>query len=199
MSFLEEDTIYIAEEKDFTTLSVVKYFPNMVQVHGFSQPLNLIDFEVIDRGEVLEYRTENHKILFRLLTPESFAETFPEQRRTFFSTEDIQEAFLKRMERMYSVAEAQDSTYAFTLEDGEDTSRRVLELLQLTDEGTISYRENGQWHDMNEREEYPTIHDKDMFFVEPENVQDAIQMWDGSEDNEDGLSESDVTQYAAFQ
>lgn len=195
MSFLEEDTWYIAEKDSVTELVHVSYYPGIVMVYGYTQPIKLSEPEVIEHGEVLEYRDKEQSILFRLLTPESFAETFPKQKRTFDNTEIIQEFFWHQKDKENAVELLEENTYAFTIED---ESRTVLELLQLNIDGTISFRENRQWTNMNDRDEYPTIHDLDLMFIDPENAVEAIEVWDNNESEEDGLTESDVSRYAAL-
>lgn len=120
---------------------------------------------------------------------------FPLSHRVFATVEDLEEKIAMAIEagQSYDVNMGTSETvFSFTY-DGDD----ALELIRVDDEGEMVYRENGDWVAVGDNE-MPTIFDRDLIDIEPEDVAKAIAVWDEKSRGAQGVRKDDLLPFAAL-
>lgn len=123
---------------------------------------------------------------------------FPNLIRTFLSTESL-EAFARKeiaLSDSYTPNTLPDEVVSFTIDDGKNG--KVLELIRETLEGQLYVRENHNWTRLT-GDDHPTIMDKDLVRVEPEDIPTAVQVWDKASEQGSDLTRNDILTMAASQ
>ena len=121
---------------------------------------------------------------------------FPLSFRKFETVEDLEEKIAMALEsgNTYEVNMGQEGpVFSFTY-DGDE----ALELIRVDDEGEMVYRENGDWVPVREGEEMPTIFDRDLIDIEPDDVEKAIALWDEKSGSAGGVQKDDLLPFAAL-
>lgn len=121
---------------------------------------------------------------------------FPLSPRTYARVEDLEEKIAMSLEsgNTYEVRESDgdDTVFSFTF-DGEE----ALELIRVDSEGEMTLREDGDWKPV-EGENNPTIFDRELIDIEPDDVSAAVAFWDKNTRNADGVKKADMLPFAAL-
>lgn len=121
---------------------------------------------------------------------------FPLSPRTYATVEDLEEKIAMSLEsgNAYSTVEksGDDTVFSFTY-DGDE----ALELIRVDSDGEMTYRDNGDWTPV-EGEDNPTIFDRDLIDIEPDDVSAAVAVWDKNTRNADGVKKEDMLPFAAL-
>lgn len=121
---------------------------------------------------------------------------FPFSPRTYASVEDLEEKIAMSIEsgNTYTVRETDgdDTVFSFTY-DGDE----ALELIRVDSDGEMTYRDNGDWTPV-EGEDNPTIFDRDLIDIEPDDVSAAVAVWDKNARNASGVKKEDMLPFAAL-
>lgn len=121
---------------------------------------------------------------------------FPLSFRKFATVEDLEEKIAMALEsgNTYEVNMGQDGpVFSFTY-DGEE----ALELIRVDDDGEMVYRENGNWVPVGEGDDLPTIFDRDLIDIEPDDVDKAVSVWDEKSRTASGVRKDDLLPFAAL-
>lgn len=122
---------------------------------------------------------------------------FPLSHRTFATVEDLEEKIAMALEsgNTYTVREESNdpTVFSFTY-DGDD----ALELIRVDSDGEMTYRENGEWKPVDNAEDFPTIFDRDLIDIEPDDVDKAVAVWDKNSRGEAGVKKEDLLPFAAL-
>lgn len=161
--------------------------------------LDVEDFDEEYNEEDQSFRYSSGDYVYDVwpLTIENFQEFFPGQIRTFKDDFDLRDFIDRTLKGIY-MADDVEYMYAVTVDDGEEGSREVLELVRLNAAGDMEYREANNWVAMEGDGEYPTIYDKHMIFIASENETDVLELWDAKELEDSSVAESEITGYAAL-
>lgn len=116
---------------------------------------------------------------------------FPNSLKTFNNfdvlVDNIKEAILAT-----GTTESSD-TFSYTI----DTNNNVLELIKITADGDIAYRENGDWTLLSPDEEAPTIFDQKIVDVDPTLLEKAITNYDTNQVEGTDQTLEDVSEYVS--
>lgn len=122
---------------------------------------------------------------------------FPLSPRTYLTVEDLEEKIAMSLEsgNSYTSVErdGEPTVFSFTY-DGEE----ALELIRVDAAGEMTYREDGDWIPVRGGENHPTIFDRDLIDIEPDDVDKAIAVWDNNTKNESGVKKEDLLPFAAL-
>lgn len=121
---------------------------------------------------------------------------FPLSPRKFRTVEDLEEKIAMSLEsgNTYTSVErsGDDTVFSFTY-DGDE----ALELIRVDSEGEMTYRDGGEWVPV-EGENHPTIFDRDLIDIEPDDVSEAVAFWDENTRGEAGVKKDDMLPFAAL-
>lgn len=128
------------------------------------------------------------------LTLETPQEVWPGATRTFPTLDHVEEMAVTALKNAdsYTPNEAPPEIVDFTLDD----KGNVLELLKTTDDGDMFYWENGDWQQVKNEGDYPTIYDRPLLEVERDDIGLAIQFWTKAQESGQHVTKDDVTRFA---
>lgn len=204
-AFLEERTPYIIERGGVHYIGDARFDPSF-EVDRFyitseGKTLHVDDFDETyhEDEQRFEYSSPKGDRTYYVypLTIENFRKFFPEQIRTFKDDFDLRDFVKRNMKGVY-VADDPEFMYAVTVDDGEEGTREVLELIRMNAEGDMEYRDNVSWIPVVGDEEMPTIYDRHMIFIATEDESTVVELWDSKEQEDVSIMEADITDYAAL-
>lgn len=150
-----------------------------------------------DDGLELSSTLDNYPVYYlKNLSLEDTRKIFPESHREFESIDVMEEFVAKKLleEMSYTVPEVNDTTYSFTLDDN-DT---VLEMIYTNPDGDMFYRSDGEWVEIGVDDEMPTVFDRLLIDVLPEDNEKAVEFWDNASQNENDVTKAEITKFAAL-
>lgn len=137
----------------------------------------------------------------RLADPEVLERSKGKKNEDYYDPEAAEE-FLKAMDEYEEVPpEAVTAAGEPQEEEGDDPvlsplyftvdeSGAVLELVKADDEG-LFIRIEGEWVDISDEEEFPTVYEQDMHFANDE----SVSHWDSELEENDNLKLEDISDY----
>lgn len=147
---------------------------------------------------VIAFHSPTYESTFALkrVTLDDAKTAFPLSPRTFPSVEDLEDKIAMGLHDSMSY-KPQELSHAdvvsFTF-DGDN----ALELIKVTEDGDMTYRDNGQWEEVSDNQNYPTIFDRDLIDIEPDDVDKAVAFWDANSGSEKGVTKEQMLPFAAL-
>lgn len=200
-AWLDDEALYIVRiEDDYGVGSIAYEGRNRLCVSAMDRVRCLEDahFEQSEDGDQMVCTTDELVVHFRLLTPESYAEMYPNQVRTFPDVESIQVHFTNLMRDYYKQEVGQEHTYSFVVADGKKGERRVLELRRHSGDGVRELRRNGGWAECAADGEHPTASNTVTLLIDEEDAQSAVDAFDSKVGSGEVLVESEISNYLAL-
>jgi hypothetical protein len=148
-------------------------------------------------GNAISFHSKEYESTFTLREArlEDAMVIFPNTPRTFLTIEDLEDKVATTLRNAMSYeprtlpASGEDTIFSFTF-DGDD----VLELIRVDGEGEMTLREDGDWKPVEG--ESPTVFDRDMIDIEPDDVDKAVAVFDEKNRGEDGVRKGDLLPFA---
>lgn len=200
-AWLDDEALYIVRiEDDYGVGSIAYEGRNKLRVSAMDRVRHLEDahLELSEDCDQLVCTTDELVVHFRLLTPESYAEMFPDQVRTFKDQESIQAYFSIRMRNYYKVQSMGEYTYFVVVSGGEKGERRVLELRRRSVDGVRQLRKTGGWVQCAADGEHPTAPSTVTLFIDEEDAQSAVNAFDSKAGSGEVLVESEISGYLSL-
>lgn len=183
------DFVYVEQDKDF---------PEQIDFTDSRRSFFVISPEITDLpggGFVINAPEFNLSLELHELTLEAIKERYKDSVRTFTDIsagENLLRRHLLDNSNDYSTDEAR-TVFSVTFSDAGE----ALELLMEDSEGRLFFRSNGDWTEVTEEDETPTIFEKKFITIEEEDNTAFVSIWDESQESGDDMFEEDVTPFAA--
>lgn len=193
----EPGRIYFVDHNGIPSFGYLRiYEGGLINAYDLDRVWDLSGWETEQDGAQTTFTLDDSHYSIRPVQLGDATTVFPNIIRTFRDVESLQN-FAKKaisMSDSYTVNTDPDETISFTVDD----DGTVLELIRVTDEGEMYARDNGSWVAL-EGEDHPTIIDKDLVDVDPDDIEEAIQTWDEASSSGSTLMESDILPLADAQ
>jgi len=194
-NIFEQGTIYTVDHNGIPSFGYLRDDDGVV-AYDLVRVWDLSEWDVEQKGAQTIFKQDDAYYSIRPVELEDAKTVFPDLIRTFSDVESLQN-FAKKaiaLSDSYTPNTVPDETISFTIDD----DGAVLELIRVTDNGEMYSRDNVNWTRL-EGGDHPTIIDKDLVDVDPDDVPQAIKMWDDASGAGAKLMESDILPMASAQ
>jgi hypothetical protein len=191
----EQDTVYTVDHNGIPSFGYLRDDEGIV-AYDLVRAWDLSEWDATQKGSQTTFKQYDAFYSIRPVELEDAKTVFPELIRTFPDVESLQN-FAKKaiaLSDSYTPNTVPDETVSFTIDD----DGTVLDLIRVTENGEMYARDNIQWTRL-EGEDHPTIIDKDLVDIDPDDVVAAIKMWDDASGSGSTLMESDILPMASAQ
>lgn len=196
-TMFEPGRIYFVDHNGVPSFGYLQdYGPDGVRAYDFARVWDLSGWDVTQKGDQTVFKRDDAFYMIRPATLEDAQTVFPTLIRTFRDLGSLQ-TFMKKaiaLSDSYTPNTEPDETISFTIDD----DGTVLDLIRVTDEGEMYARDNDSWVRL-EGEDHPTIMDKDLVDIDPDDIPEAIKTWDEANASGSTLMESDILPLASAQ
>ena len=193
----EPGRIYFVDHNGAPSFGYLQdYGADGVRAYDFARVWDLSGWDVEEQGGQTVFKQDDAYYAIRPVELADARTVFPDIIRTFRDVESLQ-TFLKKelaLSDSYTPNTEPDETISFTIDD----DGTVLELIRVTAEGEMYARDNGGWVRL-QGEDHPTIIDKDLVDIDPDDIPEAIKTWDEANSSGSTLMESDILPMASAQ
>jgi hypothetical protein len=188
--------VYFVNHNGQPDFGYLQDYDGQVFAYDTARVWPLLGWEMTQKGDTTTFSRGDSFYSVRPVQLDDTKTVFPTLIRTFRDVPSLQQ-FVKKMiaqDNTYTVNTDPDETISFTIDD----DGTVLELIRVTDEGEMYARDNGGWVRL-QGEDHPTIVDKDLVDVGPDDIPEAIKTWDAANTAGSTLMESDILPMASAQ
>lgn len=197
-NFLKNDVLYFVEHNNLPGVGKVETRNDDVllietggRVYHIDETYNMTETSTSVTYDKPEW---DSTFTIRFLELDDASKIFPDSIKTFNDIDSLTLAAQDSL--MASGLEAPKEltdTYSFSV----DEENNVLELIQTSVDGDISYRNNNNWVKLNPDDDAPTIFNQKLIDVDPNDLDSAIKVWDLSESGGNDLTLEDIKPFAS--
>lgn len=199
-NFLTSNMLFYIEHNGIPGVGMVDTAdPESIMIRTGGRAYHIDDsFEATETSDSITYNKPETRssFLIRFLELSDAEKLFPNTIKTF---NDIDSLTLSAQEALMAdgmkPAEAASEVYSFTIDD----NNNVLELIKTTEAGDILYRAGGNWVMVGQDEEVPTIFDQVLIDIDKIEIDNAIKLWDESENTGADISYDQIRPLASIQ
>lgn len=159
---------------------------------------DVTDYTGRDTSDGLELTDDSGStLLLSNLTLADASTIFPNTPRKFTSVASLSASIEKEIMKSHSYTPTTESTED-TISITVDKSGNVLELVRTDSEGELYFREAGEWVQVGENDEAPTIFDQSIIDIDLEDADRAIEYYDENVNSADSIPKEDMLEFAAL-
>lgn len=192
----EQGAVYTVDHNGIPSFGYLLGTEGDIVAYDLVRAWDLSAWAMEQKGDQTIFTLEDSSYSIRPVELEDAKTVFPNLIRTFPDVDSLKN-FAKKaiaLSDSYTPNTVPDETVSFTIDD----DGTVLELIRVTAEGEMYARDNTNWTRL-EGEDHPTIMDKDLVDVDPDDVPKAVKLWDDTSESGDSLMESDILPMASAQ
>lgn len=158
---------------------------------------DISDYSSKETADGLVLERDGSEIMLKSLSLGDAKTIFPDTIKKFKSVDSLTASVTKEIMNANSYTPAVESTedvLSFTV----DADDNVLELVRVTSEGEMYYREAADWVLVGEDEDAPTIFDQTMIDIDAEEVDLAVDYYDTNVNTKESISKDEILEFAAL-
>lgn len=198
MKTLEDGKIYRLDHTGDISAAFIESRPLDDETIVFDQhrAWNLRGYTAEETESGLRYTKDDSYYEFSPLTLEAATEIFPNTIRVFKDLSVLEEFARKaiHLAESYKVNTAPEEVISFTISEEDE----VLALIKVTDTGDMFYWGQGDWKEVGEDEDLPTVYDQELIDVEPTDIGEALDLWKSATASGGKLTKEDILPLAAL-
>lgn len=199
MRKLIDDVVYTTNYDGEVSYAYVRDYADRssMLVYTFDRPKSLKGWFEEKTPTGIRFRSPlGTSVTFSELTLDSALAVFPNTRRTFTNIESLA-AMAKKVINMadsYEVNTDPDETVSFTI----SIEGTVAAIIKTTKDGNLFTFVGGDWVEITEDDEAPTVFDLEVLDIEPEDIGAALDKWKESEDSGSDIPKEEMLPFAAL-
>ena len=157
---------------------------------------DVTDYTDRETSKGLSFTKDGSELLLTQLSLSDAKTIFPNTIRKFKSVDSLVASVSKEIMNSNSYNVNSDTASTISITVGEDDT--VLELIRVDEDGELYYRNDGDWTQVSEDDDIPTIFDQSVIDIDPDDADRAIEYYDENVSATDDISKEDMLEFAAL-